>query len=84
MTKKQKTSIRIQSYARIYKTSQSLSLYITNFHSFVATISGHPKPDFFVFSSLLVFPPEKSLVWRCFSINSNVILKNSRALALIF
>ena len=40
-----------------------------------------PKSYFFIFSSLLLFPHLKTLVFRCFSINSQVILKNSRLLA---
>ena len=52
-----------------------LKVYIalTNFHSFVAIFSCRPKSYFFVFSSLLLFPPEKTLVLRCFSMNSKVI-----------
>ena len=39
------------------------------------------KVLFFCFSSLLLLPCQKTLVFRFFSINSQVILKNSRPLA---
>ena len=44
-------------------------------------ISCRPKSYFFVFSQLLLFPCRKTLVLRFFSINSKVILKNSRPTA---
>ena len=40
-----------------------------------------PKSYFFYFSSLLLLPCQKTLVFRFFSINSQVIWKNSRPLA---
>ena len=39
------------------------------------------KVLFYCFSSLLLLPCQKTLVFRFFSINSQVILKNSRPLA---
>ena len=44
-------------------------------------ISYRPKSYFFVFSELLLFLHRKTFVLRCFSINSKVILKNSRPTA---
>ena len=60
-----------------------MNILFCNFklNSLEIAISCRPKSYFFVFSQLLLFPCRKTLVLRFFSINSKVILKNSRPTA---